>query len=62
MTFHYNKTGANLALAANTCAKAGFAENDGTIVSFRSKYRYNLLRPVTCIQKNIKPGCGQGIG
>lgn len=45
----------SLAAAAEAYAKAGIAERDATIVCFRSKYRYNLLRPVTYIRKLIDP-------
>jgi hypothetical protein len=48
--------GANLGVAAEAYAKAGIAERDGTIVTWRAKYQYNLLRPVTYIQKVIQPG------
>lgn len=47
---------ANLATAAEVYAKAGIANMDGTIVTFRSKYDNFLLRPVTYIQKLIEPG------
>jgi hypothetical protein len=46
---------ATLALAAETYAKAGIAERDATIVCFRSKYTYNLVRPVTYIRRLIDP-------
>jgi hypothetical protein len=45
----------NLAVAAETYAKAGIAERDATIICFRSKYKYNLLRPITYIRKLIDP-------
>jgi hypothetical protein len=47
------KTGANLATAAEVYAKAGIAERDATLVCFKSKYTYNLVRPVTFIRKLI---------
>jgi len=47
--------GASLAVAAEVYAKAGIAERDATIVCFTSKYKYNLLRPVTYIRKLIDP-------
>ena len=50
------QAGVNLGIAAEAYAKAGIAERDGTIVTFRSKYKYNLLRPVTYVQKLIQPG------
>lgn len=49
------QTHVNLAIAAEIYAKAGIAERDATIVCFRSKYKYNQLRPVTYIQKLIDP-------
>ena len=49
------QSGANLVTAAETYAKAAIAERDGAIVCFRSKYTYNLLRPVTYIRKVIDP-------
>ena len=48
-------TEANLLTAAEAFAKAGIAERDATIVCFKSKYLYNLIRPVTYIQKLIDP-------
>ncbi len=48
--------GSNLGIAAEAYAKAGIAERDAVIVTFRAKYQYNLLRPVTYIQKVITPG------
>lgn len=44
-----------LGIAAEAYAKAGIAERDGSIVCFRSKYKYNLIRPVSYIQKLIDP-------
>ncbi|MGL6268277.1 MAG: vanadium-dependent haloperoxidase [Chitinophagaceae bacterium] len=48
--------GSNLGVAAEAYAKAGIAERDGTIVTWRAKYQHNLLRPVSYIQKVIKSG------
>jgi hypothetical protein len=48
-------TGASLAVAAEVYAKAGIAERDATIICFTSKYKYNLLRPVTYIRRFIDP-------
>lgn len=48
--------GSNLGVAAEAYAKAGIAERDGTIVTWRAKYQYNLLRPVTYVQKVFQPG------
>ncbi len=45
--------GADLAVAAETLAKAGIAERDATIVCFATKYTYNRIRPVSYIQKVI---------
>ena len=49
------QTKANLGIAAEVYAKAGIAEREATIVCFRSKYTYNLIRPVTYIRKLIDP-------
>ena len=45
----------NLGLAAMAYAKCGMGLWDGFILVFRSKYEYNLLRPVTYIRKVIDP-------
>jgi len=45
--------GADLAVAAETLAKAGIAERDATIVCFATKYTYNRIRPVSYIQNVI---------
>jgi len=50
------QTHASLAVAAEAIAKMAIAERDAIVVVFRSKYVYNLLRPVTYIQKVIEPG------
>ncbi len=44
---------ANLYVAAEAYAKGGIAEREATIICFRSKYKYNVMRPVTYIQKVI---------
>lgn len=49
------QTKVNLAIAAEAYAKAGIAERESTIVCFRGKYKYNLLRPVTYIRKLTDP-------
>jgi hypothetical protein len=46
---------AKLGRAAEVYAKTGIAMKDGPINTFRAKYEYNLLRPVTYIQKHIDP-------
>ena len=45
----------NLYEAAVLLAKVGIVLNDGGIVCWRTKYIYNLIRPVTYIQKYIAP-------
>jgi len=45
----------DLGKTAIAYAKTGIALNDASIVGFRSKYTYNLLRPVTYINKVIDP-------
>jgi PAP2 superfamily len=52
------QNGVNLALSAEAYAKAGIAQRDGSIVTFRSKYANNLIRPVSYIQGIIAPGPG----
>lgn len=44
---------ADLWKAAEVYAKTGIALKDGPINTFRAKYQYNLLRPVTYIQRHI---------
>jgi hypothetical protein len=41
--------------AAEVYAKTGIALKDGQIITFRAKYQYNLLRPITYIQRHIDP-------
>jgi len=50
-----DQTRVGLYIAAETYAKAGIAERDANIECFRSKYAYNLIRPVSYIQKLIDP-------
>ena len=45
-------------VAAETYAKVGIAVCDAFIACWNTKYRYNLLRPVTYIQRLIDPGLG----
>lgn len=44
---------AGLWKAAEVYAKTGIAMKDGPINTFRAKYQYNLLRPITYIQRHI---------
>ncbi|QMU27521.1 vanadium-dependent haloperoxidase [Adhaeribacter radiodurans] len=46
---------AKLGQAAEVYAKVGIAQKDGPICTFRGKFQYNLIRPVTFIQRHIKP-------
>lgn len=55
LTQAIEQNGEDLGRAAEAYAKAGIAERDATIICFRSKYKYNLLRPVTYIRKLIDP-------
>ena len=41
--------------AAEVYAKTGIAMKDGQIITFRAKYQYNLLRPITYIRRHIDP-------
>ncbi|QHT66202.1 vanadium-dependent haloperoxidase [Rhodocytophaga rosea] len=45
----------NLGEAAEMYARTGIALKDGPIVTFKGKYQYNLIRPVTYINKHIDP-------
>jgi hypothetical protein len=46
---------AGLWKAAEVYAKTGIALKDGPIITFRSKYHYDLLRPITYIRRHIDP-------
>ncbi|MCU0391246.1 MAG: vanadium-dependent haloperoxidase [Thermoflexibacter sp.] len=46
---------ANLALAAEAYMKVGIAVADAFICGWKCKYTYNLLRPVTYVQRYIDP-------
>lgn len=41
--------------AAEVYARVGIALNDGCIACWDAKYKYNLMRPLSYIQKNIDP-------
>lgn len=43
----------NLWQAAEMYAKTGIVLKDAGIITFRAKYQYNLIRPITYIQKHI---------
>jgi hypothetical protein len=45
----------DLGKAAEMYARVGIGQKDGPINTFRSKYTYNLLRPVTFIREEIDP-------
>ena len=49
------REGASLMLAAETYAKVGIAVCDSFVACWSTKYRYNLLRPVTYLQRLIDP-------
>jgi len=53
VTIALESQGAKLGKAAEVYAKAGIGQKDGPIVTFRSKYQYNLIRPVTYIRRHI---------
>src|SRR3954452_8232961 len=46
---------ASLARAAEAYAAVGIAISDAFIACWRTKYRYNLLRPITYVQRVIDP-------
>jgi hypothetical protein len=45
-----SKSGVSLDIAALAFAKSGIAVNDAFVVGFRTKYTFNLLRPITYIR------------
>jgi hypothetical protein len=47
---------ASLATAAETYARVGMAVCDAFIACWNAKYAYNLLRPVTYLQRLLDPG------
>jgi PAP2 superfamily len=49
------QTHSNLYVAAEAYAKVGIAQRDAIVAAFKSKYTYNLVRPVTYIRKLIDP-------
>jgi len=49
------KMNASLSLAAQLYVKAGIAQNDATIICFRSKYADPRMRPITYIDSFIDP-------
>ena len=49
------QTHASLAVAAEALAKVSIAQRDALVIVFRSKFVYNLIRPVSYIQKVIDP-------
>lgn len=53
---------AHLELATEALLKVGIAVNDAFINCFKTKYTYNLLRPVTYIQQHIDAGWNTYIG
>lgn len=56
------ETGATLEKSAVGYAMLGIAENDAFITCWQVKYDYNLIRPVTYIQKYIDPNFKTVIG
>ena len=55
LTQAIKQKGDDLGRAAEAYAKAGIAERDASIICFRSKYKYFLVRPITYIRKLIDP-------
>ncbi len=53
MTQVLRKKNASLAIAAEAYAKLGVALNDAFICCWKEKYKYNLIRPVTYINRYI---------
>jgi hypothetical protein len=55
ITWALENQGAKLGKAAEVYAKTGIGFKDGPINTFRGKFQYNLIRPVTFIQRHIDP-------
>ena len=55
ITQAFEQLGLDLGIVAEAYAKAGIAERETTIVTFRSKYANFLLRPATYIRKVFDP-------
>jgi hypothetical protein len=53
VTWVLENQNAKLGKAAEVYAKVGIAQKDGPINTFRAKFQYNLIRPVTYIRKHI---------
>jgi hypothetical protein len=53
---------ARLDKCAVAYAKLGLAENDAFIACWRTKFKYNLLRPVTYIKRHIDPNFATLLG
>lgn len=47
--------GSSLGLAAEACAKIGMALHDAFVCCWRTKFTYNLIRPITYIRERIDP-------
>jgi hypothetical protein len=50
-----DNSGADLATAAIAYAKTGIAMHDAVLICWRSKYWYNVIRPITYINEYIDP-------
>ena len=48
----------SLADAAEVTARLGLAVCDAFIACWRTKYQYNLLRPITYVREHVDPGWG----
>lgn len=55
VTWVLEKKNAKLGQAAQIYAKASIGLKDAAIIVWRSKYQFNLLRPITYINKHIDP-------
>jgi hypothetical protein len=53
ITWVLEKQHVKLGKAAEIYAKTGIAQKDGPITTFRAKFKYNLIRPVSYIQQYI---------
>ncbi len=62
LSFLLEENNASLAKTATSYAKMGIAENDAFIACWKCKFKDNLLRPVTYIQRYIDPAFTTVIG
>ncbi len=60
LTQTVRQSGASARIAAEAYARLGIAENDAFITCWVTKYRYQVIRPITYIQRLIDPSWDVG--